>query len=344
MRKIFLILLTLFSITSFAQPLVLRAGPANTVADYNLKALRSMLLPRYRDTTLANQTQKLDSAGSIISTYDNKLWKRSLNPKRWEEIAGSSGSGSATDTANLSARVTTTVTAVNNLQTTKQATLVSGTNLKTINGNSLLGSGDLVISGGSGSTLTNVGTGYAVGVAGTNNVKRLAASFGVTIDSSTSNTVTFKVDTTVIQPRLDTVITDPVVSTLKTSLDTVTVTKLSGTANKFGVGQVAGQRDGLLSGGVVTWVGNLTFHVSPALYYINNTLYSFAGGDITLLTANPTQPRIDLIALNTSGAVVSITGTATSSPSQPQADPSTQLGLAPVYIPAASTTPAASPT
>lgn len=33
----------------------------------------------------------------------------------------------------------------------KQATLVSGTNIKTINGNSLLGSGDLVIAGGSGS-------------------------------------------------------------------------------------------------------------------------------------------------------------------------------------------------
>jgi len=32
--------------------------------------------------------------------------------------------------------------------TSRQATLVSGTNIKTINGNSILGSGDLVISGG----------------------------------------------------------------------------------------------------------------------------------------------------------------------------------------------------
>jgi hypothetical protein len=31
---------------------------------------------------------------------------------------------------------------------TKQDTLVSGTNIKTVNGNSLLGSGDLTISGG----------------------------------------------------------------------------------------------------------------------------------------------------------------------------------------------------
>lgn len=36
----------------------------------------------------------------------------------------------------------------------KQATLVSATNIKTINGNSLLGSGDLVISGGGGSGIT----------------------------------------------------------------------------------------------------------------------------------------------------------------------------------------------
>ena len=36
---------------------------------------------------------------------------------------------------------------------TKQSTLVSGTNIKTINGNSLLGSGDLIISGGGSSNL-----------------------------------------------------------------------------------------------------------------------------------------------------------------------------------------------
>ena len=35
----------------------------------------------------------------------------------------------------------------------KQDTLVAGTNIKTINGNSLLGSGDMVISGG-GTTVT----------------------------------------------------------------------------------------------------------------------------------------------------------------------------------------------
>ena len=49
---------------------------------------------------------------------------------------------------------------VTNLTTdlaSKQATLVSGTNIKTINGNSILGSGDLVISGGGGGSSTFTG-------------------------------------------------------------------------------------------------------------------------------------------------------------------------------------------
>lgn len=40
----------------------------------------------------------------------------------------------------------------------KQAALVSGTNIKTVNGNSLLGSGDLVIAGGGGSALSDIVT------------------------------------------------------------------------------------------------------------------------------------------------------------------------------------------
>lgn len=44
---------------------------------------------------------------------------------------------------------------------TKQATLVSGTNIKTVNGNSLLGSGDITISGGS----SGVSTGKAIAMA-----------------------------------------------------------------------------------------------------------------------------------------------------------------------------------
>ena len=50
---------------------------------------------------------------------------------------------------------------IDRLLTAKQDTLVSGTSIKTINGNSLLGSGDIVISGGSGASYT-AGTGIII--------------------------------------------------------------------------------------------------------------------------------------------------------------------------------------
>jgi hypothetical protein len=50
--------------------------------------------------------------------------------------------------------------------TGKQATLVSGTNIKTVNGNTLLGAGDLVISGGGGAGTFNIDDGTAA-IAGT---------------------------------------------------------------------------------------------------------------------------------------------------------------------------------
>ena len=50
---------------------------------------------------------------------------------------------------------------IDRLLTAKQDTLVSGTSIKTINGNSLLGSGDIAISGGSGASYT-AGTGIII--------------------------------------------------------------------------------------------------------------------------------------------------------------------------------------
>lgn len=51
---------------------------------------------------------------------------------------------------------------------TKQDTLVSGTNIKTVNGTSLLGSGDVVISGGAGLILEEVNTSSVTAVVGKN--------------------------------------------------------------------------------------------------------------------------------------------------------------------------------
>ena len=73
-----------------------------------------------------------------------------------------------TDTVAVWGSITGTLSAQTDLQTAldaKQATLVSGTNIKTVNGSSLLGSGDLTISGSSG-TVTSVSVVTNQGVSG----------------------------------------------------------------------------------------------------------------------------------------------------------------------------------
>lgn len=76
------------------------------------------------------------------------------------------------------------ISTVTNLQTTldgKQATLVSGTNIKTINGTSVLGSGNIVISGGGGGGLVDGDYGDVV-VSGTGTVMTLDASITASIN------------------------------------------------------------------------------------------------------------------------------------------------------------------
>lgn len=58
---------------------------------------------------------------------------------------GSASTISNTPAGNISA--TTVQAAINELDSNKQAVLVSGTTIKTVNGSSLLGSGDLTVSG-----------------------------------------------------------------------------------------------------------------------------------------------------------------------------------------------------
>jgi hypothetical protein len=72
--------------------------------------------------------------------------------------------------------VTKSVTGAN-IKSGLQATLVSGTNIKTINSNSLLGSGDLIVGGGGTEIGALIGGGVVVGVFNINGVnKALVAS------------------------------------------------------------------------------------------------------------------------------------------------------------------------
>jgi hypothetical protein len=87
-----------------------------------------------------------------------------------------------------------TITGLQTALDSKQNTLVSGANIKTVNGNSLLGSGDIVVGAGGGETNTasNLGAGtgvYATKVGADLRFKSLVPGANVTITSD-ANTVT----------------------------------------------------------------------------------------------------------------------------------------------------------
>jgi len=92
----------------------------------------------------------------------------------------------------------------------------------------------------------------------------------------------------------------------------------------------------LISGGQIAWESAYTFRVSAATYAIAGHLYSSIEDVVTLDAADATLDRIDVIAVDTSGAAVVITGTPSATPSEPDTDPSSQVKLGIVLVPAAS--------
>lgn len=99
------------------------------------------------------------------------------------------------------------------------------------------------------------------------------------------------------------------------------------------------QTNFLVQGGEVVWIVDYDFIVSAADYYIQGLPYSSPESPITLAAADPTDDRIDIIAVDNTGTVIAITGTPAPNPSEPDIDPGTQLKLAIVLVPAASTEP-----
>lgn len=83
----------------------------------------------------------------------------------------------------------------------------------------------------------------------------------------------------------------------------------------------------LISGGGVSLISNLSVAVSAAEYTIQGTTYTSPQATLTAGTADVSFPRIDVVALNTSGVAVIIPGTATATPVKPDVDPTTQLEL-----------------
>ena len=96
---------------------------------------------------------------------------------------------------------------------------------------------------------------------------------------------------------------------------------------------------GVISGCGVEWISGLIFEVGICNYSIRGTAYTSPLTQITLTTADVTNPRIDVIGVNDSGVVFSTAGTPAASPAQPTIDQSTQLQLTFVTIAAGATTP-----
>lgn len=95
-----------------------------------------------------------------------------------------------------------------------------------------------------------------------------------------------------------------------------------------------------VSGLGVEYVSGLTFTVGAGTYTIGGTQYTIATlTTVTLATADPSNPRIDVIYVDNTGTASKITGTPAATPAQPTVDYSTQLPLNIILVPAGATTP-----
>lgn len=95
---------------------------------------------------------------------------------------------------------------------------------------------------------------------------------------------------------------------------------------------------GLTSGGIVSWDSLFIFDVTSGLGCVNGKSFSFAQGVVTLSNSDLTNPRFDIIGVDTLGALFHITGTPAPTPVVPisQVDFQSQLILAIVRIDAGS--------
>jgi len=95
----------------------------------------------------------------------------------------------------------------------------------------------------------------------------------------------------------------------------------------------------VLSGCGVEWISGLTFQVGACSYQILGVGYLSPLTSVTLSTADPTNPRIDVIGVNVASAVFTISGTPAMDPAQPTVDAATQLQLTFVTVEAGATVP-----
>lgn len=96
---------------------------------------------------------------------------------------------------------------------------------------------------------------------------------------------------------------------------------------------------GVVSGCAVTAQGSpdMTVAVASGVVYIAGAPVTVASGNVTITAASASFPRIDIIAVDSSGVKSAIAGTPATSPG-PAALPTTSVALAFVYVPTNDTT------
>jgi len=97
--------------------------------------------------------------------------------------------------------------------------------------------------------------------------------------------------------------------------------------------------NGCISGCVVTWDVDYTYIISPSTYRINGIYYSSPADTITLSAADPTNDRIDVFVVNTSGANAVVEGTAANPALFPDVDDASQLQISFAVVAANTTEP-----
>jgi len=91
--------------------------------------------------------------------------------------------------------------------------------------------------------------------------------------------------------------------------------------------------DCVLSGLAVTGGADMTPAVAKGAVLSNGVMSAVAAADVTITTADATNPRIDLIVVNSSGALAVRAGTAAAAP-KPPARTANDVAIASVYVPA----------
>ena len=97
--------------------------------------------------------------------------------------------------------------------------------------------------------------------------------------------------------------------------------------------------NGIEQGGRVTWQSDLIFSTTACKYRINNIPYETITALDTLATADVTNPRIDILVVDTLSRVTVVTGIPAPTPLKPTPDPQSQIELTFVEIPAGATEP-----